>query len=259
MNNNISTTGTTNSSSSTTNKDILSSSIKSILVIHGGNKQICIDSRDLAKEFGRPHKNVLPILDGLLADGTISWLESKPRKYIKLGREYRCFELNKAGFLKAMPFIGGKKSREGQKRLVDAFMDLEIKLDRQSKEREKLSCQVARLTGKGSRSILTDAIQQFIVYAKDSGSRNADKYFTIITNLAHNTLVILEPKVTEARELMTAIQLSHLGTIELTAAEVLTMGMSSGVPYKEIYQRIKGALAGFSAIRVNILGGGYDA
>jgi phage regulator Rha-like protein len=93
-------------------KSILSTKIN--LVIHGGNNQICISSLDIAKEFGRPHKNVLPILDGLLADGTISRLESKPRNYIKLGREYRYFELNKAGFLKAMPFIGGQKSRQGQ-------------------------------------------------------------------------------------------------------------------------------------------------
>ena len=236
-------------------KSIISSS----LVIHGGNNQICISSLDLAKEFGRPHKNVLPILDGLLADGTITWLESKPRNYIKLGREYRYYELNKSGFLKAMPFIGGRMAREGQKRLVDAFMNLEKKLDRQSKERGKLSCQVARLTGKDSRAILCDEIQKFVVYAKSSGSRNADKYFTTITNLAHNTLVIIEPNATQVRELLTAIQLSNLGTIELTAAEVLTESMDLGVHYKEIYQRIKRKLAGFSALRVNILSGGDNA
>ena len=98
------------------------------LIINGSNNQICISSLELAKEFGRPHKNVLPILDELLADGTITWLESKPRNYIKLGRTYRYFELNQAGFLKAMPFIGGKRSREGQKRLVDAFLRLQVNL-----------------------------------------------------------------------------------------------------------------------------------
>lgn len=246
--------GTANPGSATPTKTILSTKIK--LVIHGSNNQVCISSLDIAKEFGRPHKNVLPILDGLLADGTISRLESKPRNYMKLGRKYRYFELNKAGFLKAMPFIGGKKSREGQKRLVDAFMDLEVKLDRQSKEREKLSCQIARLSGKDSRSILTDEIQKFIVYSKNSGSHNADRYYGSITNLVHSTLVILEPKATQVRELLTAIQLSQLSTIELTAAEALTNGMSSGTPYKEIYQSIKNTLAGFPVIKINVLSGG---
>jgi phage regulator Rha-like protein len=44
---------------------------KTALVIHGKNNQIIVDSRDLAKEFGRDHKNVLQTLDDLLADGTI--------------------------------------------------------------------------------------------------------------------------------------------------------------------------------------------
>jgi len=232
-------------------KPVPSNQIK--LVIHGGNNQICIDSRDLAKEFGRAHKNVLQTLDDLLADNTISWLESKPRNYIKLGREYRCFELNKAGFLKAMPFIGGRKSREGQKRLVDEFLKLELKLERQSKEREKLSCQVARLSGKDSRAILTAEIQKFISYAKDNGSGNADRYYCLITNLAHSTLVIIEPKATEVRELLTAIQLSHLATIELTAAEVLSSGIASGVHYKQIYQTIKSELSGLSGLKATVL------
>lgn len=230
-------------------------SLSANLIIHGRTNQICIPSVGLAKEFGRDHKNVLQTLDDLLTDGTISRLECKPRDYIKRGKKYRCFELNKAGFLKAMPFIGGKKSREGQKRLVDEFLKFESKLERQSKEREKLSCQIARLSGKDSRAILTDEIQKFIIYAKDRGSRNADRYYGSITKLAHNTLIILEPRSTQVRELLTAIQLSHLSTIELTAAEVLTLGVSSGVPYKEIYQSIKSELAGLSGLKTNVLGG----
>jgi phage regulator Rha-like protein len=85
------------------------------LIIHGANNQICVDSRDIANQFGRDHKNVLQTLDDLLADGTISRLESKPSNYVKRGKEYRRYELNKAGFLKAMPFIGGRRSREGQR------------------------------------------------------------------------------------------------------------------------------------------------
>jgi hypothetical protein len=75
-----------------------------------------------------------------------------------------------------MPFIGGKKSKEGQKRLIDEFLHLRRQLDRQLKEREKLSYQIARLSGKDSRGILTDVIQQFIIYAKEQGSSNAERY-----------------------------------------------------------------------------------
>ena len=224
------------------------------LVIHGGNNQICVDSRDIAKEFGRSHKNVLQTLDSLLSDGTLSRLESKPRNYKKLGRDYRCFELNKAGFLKAMPFIGGKKSREGQKRLVDSFLEFEAKLNKQSREREKLACQVARLSGKDSRAIIADEIQKFIVYAKNQGSGKPEMYFVNITKAAYNTLLIIEPRATQVRELLTALQLSQLSTIELTAAQALTDGMDSGIHYKEIFQHLKNTLAGFSGLKTQLLG-----
>ena len=225
------------------------------LIIHGSNNQICVDRRDIAKEFGRQHKNVLQTLDDLLADGTISRLESKPRNYQNRGREYRCYELNEAGFLKAMPFIGGSKSREGQKRLVDEFLNMRKRLDRQSKERETLAYHVARSTGKDSRGILTDAIQLFVGYAKQQGSQHAERYFSNITKAAYQSMLVVEPQATEVRELLTAIQLSKLSMIELTAAQVLTEGMESHQPYKAIYRSVKSALDGVVVGRVKILGG----
>ncbi|MGZ4959541.1 MAG: Rha family transcriptional regulator [Methylomonas sp.] len=223
------------------------------LIIHGASNQITVDSRDIAKQFGRDHKNVLQTLDGLLADGTISRLESKPSKYSKRGKQYRCYELNDTGFLKAMPFIGGKKSHEGQKRLVDEFMRLRRWLDRQAKERERLAFHVARLSGKDARAMLTDAIQAFVAYAKAQGSRNAGHYFSNITNAVYRAMLIIEPQATEVRELLTAIQLSTLSTLELTAAQVMIDGMEGKQPYKDIYQAVKTALDGVLTERGKLL------
>jgi Rha family phage regulatory protein len=225
------------------------------LIIHGRNSQPCVDSRKVAREFGREHKNVLQTLDELLADGTISRLESKPSKYCKRGKEYRRYELNEAGFLKAMPFIGGRKSREGQKRLIDEFLRIRKQLEQQAKERETQAYQVTRISGKDSRGILTDVIQQFVDYARSQGSQSADKYFTIITNAAHKAVVSIEPHATQVRELMTAIQLKTLELAELTAAQALTEGMDKQQPYREIYQAVKTALLSFGAGRTPILGG----
>lgn len=226
-----------------------------ILIIHGGDNQLCIDSRLIAQEFGRRHDNVLQTIKNLLEDGTISLLECKERNYHKLGRQYPCYELNEAGFLKAMPFIGGKKSKEGQKRLVDEFLRVRKQLERQAKERETLAYQVARLSGKDSRGILTDAIQKFIDYARSQGSQNADKYFTIITNATQKAVVQIEPNATQVRELMTAIQLKTLELAELMAAQALTDGMDKRQPYKDIYQAIKAALQSFVTGRQPLLGG----
>jgi phage regulator Rha-like protein len=228
---------------------------KTALVIHGKNNQIIVDSRDLAKEFGRDHKSVLRSLEELYQDGTISRHECVPRDYKKRGRDYRCYELNKAGFLKAMPFIGGRKSREGQRRLVDAFLEQESKLERQSKEREKFAYQIARLSGKDSRAILTEVIQKFIVYATRQGSGSADRYYCIITKLVYQALISSQPKASSIRELLTAIQLSQLGTIELTAAQALDDDMQSVVAYKVIYQRLKSTLNEFSGFKTALLEG----
>lgn len=223
------------------------------LIIHGGNNQICVDSRDIAKQFGRDHKNVLQTLDDLLADGTISRLESKPSNYVKRGKEYRRYELNKSGFLKAMPFIGGRKSREGQRCFVDEFLRIEAALERQSKARARLAYQVARSSGKDSRGILTDEIKRFVGYAKGQGSSNADRYFASITNAVQKSILVIEPHVTQVRELLTAIQLANLSLIELTAAQVLTEGMAAKLSYKEIYQAMKNALDGFVVERTKVL------
>jgi len=106
-----------------------------LLGIQGAHSNIQVDSRKIAEVFERPHKNVLQILDTLIEDGTISRLEFKPSNYLARGKSYRCIELNEAGFFKAMPFIGGKKSKQGQICLVNEFLSLRKRLDKQSRER----------------------------------------------------------------------------------------------------------------------------
>lgn len=110
------------------------------------------------------------------------------------------------------------------------------------------------LSGKDARGILADEIQKFIAYAKQQGSQNAERYFSNITNAAYKAMLVIDPQATEVRNLLSAIQLSTLSTLELTAAQVLTEGMERKQPYKEIYQALKTALEGIVAGRGKILG-----
>jgi len=223
------------------------------LIIQGSHGNISVDSWKIADVFERPHKNVLQILDALIEDGTISRLESKPSNYLARGKSYRCIELNEAGFFKAMPFIGGKKSKEGQRRLVNEFLSLRKRLDKQSRERESIAYQMVRLSGKDARKLLTDEIQRFVDYAKASGSMNAGRYYAIITRAIYSSCLIVEPKTEQVRDLLTAIQLSTLQTAELIAADVLVQGMKQNVSYKAIYQQIKIGLEIFVSGRTPML------
>ncbi len=59
--------------------------------------------------------------------------------------------------------------------------------------------QVARLSGKDARGILTDEIQNFIDYAKQQGSQNSDRYFGNITKAVYAAMLVIEPPATEDR------------------------------------------------------------
>lgn len=87
------------------------------------------DSLAIAREFLRRHDNVLQSLDSLIADGTIGRLEFKVSSYMNEQRKkQRMIQLTEAGALIAMPFIGGRNSRAGQRRLVTAFLTLRDEL-----------------------------------------------------------------------------------------------------------------------------------
>jgi Rha family phage regulatory protein len=82
-----------------------------------------VSSLTIANEFGRTHKNVLQSIDNLIKEGTLTGLGFKPSEYIdESGKANRMYLLDERSSLIAMPFIGGKKAKEGQSRLVDAYL-----------------------------------------------------------------------------------------------------------------------------------------
>ena len=111
--------------SATINKPsrIKSASVINGAIVHLNKGQPVTDSLAISREFGRRHDNVLKSLDELIACGTIGRLEIKESYYLnEQNKRQRLIELTERGALIAMPFIGGKNSRAGQVRLVDAFL-----------------------------------------------------------------------------------------------------------------------------------------
>jgi len=82
-----------------------------------------------------------------------------------------------------MPFIGGRKSREGQRRFVDAFFKIEAKLEWQSKARETLAYQVRVHPVKTVEAFLPMRLKKFVVFAKVQGSSNATGIFLLSLTL----------------------------------------------------------------------------
>jgi Rha family phage regulatory protein len=81
------------------------------------------DTLAIAKEFGRRHDNVLRSISVLIQNEQIGLLDFEETSYAdQQGKIQRLIELSERGALIAMPFIGGRRSREGQAMLVDAFL-----------------------------------------------------------------------------------------------------------------------------------------
>ena len=103
------------------------------LIVKDVDGNLTVSSLVVAEVFSRPHDAVLKSIDKINAqlvdisdEVQINFVKSKDAAGI---RNTRTAFLNERQFLMVLPFIGGKKSLEGQIRLVDEFMRLRKELD----------------------------------------------------------------------------------------------------------------------------------
>jgi Rha family phage regulatory protein len=206
-----------------------------------------VSSVTVAREFGRRHDNVLQTIDSLIADGTITDLEFKASEYAdKSGKRNKSYDLDEDGFLIAMPFIGGKQARQGQRRLVKEFS----KLRRAMVRKAEVEWQQARLEGKDARRHETDVIAEFVAYAVAQGSQNAPRYYANITKMTYKALFMVEQGLklpNHLRDLLTGMQLSFLATAEYVCANAIRDGMRRELPYKDIYTLARDKVEGFAS------------
>ncbi|HZW20240.1 Rha family transcriptional regulator [Noviherbaspirillum sp.] len=102
-------------------------------LVHLRHGQPFTNSLVIAQVFERQHKNVLQSIDVLIADGIIGRLEFQPSSYLnKQGKRQRMIELTERAALIVLPFVGGKKAREGQARFVDAFLSIRSLTDQRN-------------------------------------------------------------------------------------------------------------------------------
>lgn len=89
-----------------------------------------------------------------------------------------------------------------------------------------------RTEGKMIRRVETDAIKEFIEYAKNNGSQSSERYYAITTKATNEILGIEAGK----RDELSAKQLEHLAMVERVIASALTQGIEKEMNYKDIYK-----------------------
>lgn len=218
-----------------------------VALTHGAPTTTSVLIADL---FGRPHKNVLQSLDGLIVDGTIDRLDFKPIFYTdEMNREQRAYQLSERAALISMPFIGGKKSREGQRILVDAFLAARDEINRLRQMHTSPDWQQARIEGQTARRGETDAIQAFVSYAQAQGSKSASRYYLAITKATNRALFFVEGAVgKDFRQGLSAPQLAVLAMAERIVARSLVESMTGQVFYKSAYRQAAERVRQFAAL-----------
>ncbi|RQQ34967.1 Rha family transcriptional regulator [Burkholderia stagnalis] len=130
-------------------------------LVHVRAGDLVTDSLTIAREFGRRHDHVLRTLDSMIADGTVGCPNFEETSYTdEWNRRQRMIELDERGALIAMPFVGGRNSRAGQVRLVDAFLGMREQL----RARHSLVAQLPAPTSK--RSTVADREPLFVLAGK---------------------------------------------------------------------------------------------
>ena len=129
---------------------------------------------------------------------------------------------------------------EFKKELVKQFYQMrQILLEKQT-----VLWQNTRIEAKANRLKETDEIKALVTYAKENGSKNAEKYYITFSNLANKAVGINSNQ----RDTTTTNQLNTLILIENIINHVIQEGLQQQAYYKEIYKSCKERIEQFKYI-----------
>lgn len=186
----------------------------------------------IANRFGKLHKNVIQAIRNLECSDEFNRLNFQPVEYIDNKGECRpMYNITRDGFsFLAMGFTG-KDAAAWQEKFIGAFNAMEAELIKLSIVHDERWSQ-ARLEGIGSRREGTDAIQRFVGYAEAQGSKNANRYYQILTQDIYRELFVLDDTKKVDREHLTEEQLTLLSIAE----RVLSKGLIESIKNQEEYK-----------------------
>lgn len=215
------------------------------------NGALFVETPHLSSLFGRPHRNIMRDVERLIAGGAIDALNPERISYVdSMGRVQEAYRLSERDALVLMPFIGGKKSMDGQARLVDEFLYVRKQL-RASKAMQADPAWIeAREAGKTDRRDLTDAVQALCERAHERGDSTTPLHLWMTAATRTVTAALFETggeSIKAIRGRLTARQLRRLGLAEETYARALDLLLDTDAHHRAINEQGKVAVLAFSA------------
>ena len=90
--------------------------------------KVTASSRDIAKKFGKQHKNVIQSIELLDCSAEFKQLNFQPLKFIYRGQEFPYYEMTRDGFSFLCMGFTGKKAAIWKEAYIDAFNAMEAEL-----------------------------------------------------------------------------------------------------------------------------------
>ncbi|MEM5330366.1 Rha family transcriptional regulator [Paraburkholderia sp. JHI2823] len=132
-------------------------------LVHLRDGRPVVDSVAIARAFGRSHKHVLRTLDSLIEDLTITEPNFGLSEYRDAsGKACRLIELDEHGALVALPFVGGRRSRLGQKQLVAEFFAMRETLRAMARDAQKHAAPAPTLKSPAGDLALAESIGRLL-------------------------------------------------------------------------------------------------
>ena len=106
------------------------------IILSTQNGEPVASSRDIAKRFGKEHKNVMQAVANLVAENSAAKSMFHQSTFENRGRQYPMYLMNRDGFsLLAMGFTG-KEAVQWKLKYIEAFNQMEKQLAAQHKEQQ---------------------------------------------------------------------------------------------------------------------------
>lgn len=210
------------------------------LVFLGKKDEVYTTSEIIAEHAQVQHHAVQQLISVYENDfkefGVIAFEMRKPPAGSKGGRPETIYHLNEQQATLLMTYLRNNDVvRAFKKELVRQFYAMREIIWKQQYERQTETWQAARIEGKKTRRLETDAIKLFVEYAKAQGSKNPDKYYGNFTKLANKVAGILPG----SRDLATTAQLFDLRVIENVIDKAIMNEIADCTEYHKAYQNVK--------------------
>ena len=206
------------------------------------NNDVFTTSLVIAEGTGNQHKSVVALvkkhIEYFRKFGSIEFSDLKS---LKGGRPTKVYYLNEQQATLLMTFLDNSEVViEFKVELVKQFYQMrQILLEKQT-----TLWQNTRLESKINRLKETDEIKELVAYAKENGSKNADKYYITFSNLANHAVGL----DSNQRNHATTSQLNNLILIENIISHVIKEGLEQRFHYKGIYKACKERIEQFKYI-----------